>query len=274
MIIFAALKKIKHMKLHSIVVVLAFLVSTACNSTTTNNQLNSDAESNISSMEGTDEKEKEGSTETEVASETSTTEESNTENQLIMEQENSSNSALADGLYAKFEVTKGVILVKLEMEKAPLTVANFVALAEGKMPNNAKEIGTPFYDGLSFHRVISQAQGSGQDFMIQGGDPMGNGMGGPGYNFRDEFHPELKHDVPGVLSMANSGPATNGSQFFITIVPTPWLDGRHSVFGKVVTGIEVVNTTLQGDKINKLTIVRQGAKAKAFDAMETFNSLK
>lgn len=273
------------MKLHSIIVVLAVMVSTACNSTTTNNQMASDSETNINSHEGETSKESDKSETKEesieansesteiVEANAESTEALSTENQPKME-ENNTNAGMEDGLYAKFQVTKGEIMIRLEMEKAPLTVANFVALAEGNMPNNAKEVGTPFYDGLAFHRVISKAQGSGQDFMVQGGDPMGNGMGGPGYSFRDEFHPELKHEVPGVLSMANSGPGTNGSQFFITIVPTPWLDNRHSIFGKVTSGQDIVNSTLQGDKINKVTIIRQGAKAKAFDAMKTFNSLK
>ncbi|MCB9245563.1 MAG: peptidylprolyl isomerase [Flavobacteriales bacterium] len=189
-------------------------------------------------------------------------------------QEENQNNTLADGLYARFTTNRGEILVKLEMERAPLTVANFVALAEGKMPNAARPAGTPFYDGLKFHRVISVANGDGQDFMIQGGDPMGNGMGGPGYNFRDEFHPELRHNQPGMLSMANSGPASNGSQFFITIVPTPWLDNKHSIFGKVVQGQDIVNKTLQGDIMKSVSIERIGDKAKSFDAMATFNSLK
>lgn len=198
---------------------------------------------------------------------------SNSQSLSVMQEENQNNT-LADGLYARFTTNRGEILVKLEMERAPLTVANFVALAEGKMPNAARAAGTPFYDGLKFHRVISVANGDGQDFMIQGGDPMGNGMGGPGYNFRDEFHPELRHNQPGMLSMANSGPASNGSQFFITIVPTPWLDNKHSIFGKVVQGQDIVNKTLQGDIMKSVSIERIGDKAKSFDAMATFNSLK
>jgi len=179
-----------------------------------------------------------------------------------------------EGLYAQFHITEGDVLIKLEMERAPLTTANFVALAEGKMPNKAKEVGTPFYDGLTFHRVISNANGDGQQFMIQGGDPDGNGTGGPGYQFRDEFHPELSHTNPGVLSMANSGKATNGSQFFITLAPTPHLDNGHSIFGKVVEGLDVANRTLQGDKIRWIAIIRVGDAAKDFDALETFNKLK
>jgi peptidylprolyl isomerase len=168
-----------------------------------------------------------------------------------------------DGLFAKIDTTKGTIVVQLEYQKTPLTVTNFVALAEGKM-NAAK--GKPFYDGLKFHRVISRNNGDDQDFMIQGGDPAGNGTGGPGYQFPDEFDTSLRHSVPGVLSMANAGPGTNGSQFFITLVPTPWLDNRHTVFGHVVQGQEIVNNIVQGDKINAITIIRTGAGAKAFKA--------
>jgi cyclophilin family peptidyl-prolyl cis-trans isomerase len=179
-----------------------------------------------------------------------------------------------DGLYAQIAITEGDVLVKLEMDRAPLTVANFVALAEGKMPNTAKELGEPFFDGLTFHRVISLANGDGNDFMIQGGDPDGTGMGGPGYNFRDEFHPELKHNKPGILSMANSGPGTNGSQFFITIVPTPHLDNKHSIFGHVLEGQRFVNQTLQNDKIKYVIIHRIGELAENWDALKVFNELK
>ncbi|MBO6515248.1 MAG: peptidylprolyl isomerase [Bacteroidia bacterium] len=171
-------------------------------------------------------------------------------------------------------ITEGDVLIRLEMEKAPLTVANFVALAEGSMPNNAKKPGEPFFDGLTFHRVISIANGDGNDFMIQGGDPDGSGMGGPGYNFRDEFHPSLQHNQPGKLSMANSGPATNGSQFFITLSPQPHLDNVHSIYGQVVQGLDKVQRTLQGDKIKYVKIIRIGEDAKNFDAMSTFNRLK
>ena len=178
---------------------------------------------------------------------------------------NSKNSNLEKGMYAKINTTKGDILIKLEYEKTPLTVANFVALAEGTMDNKEKDLETPYYDGLKFHRVIA-------DFMIQGGCPDGTGSGGPGYSFADEFHPDLKHDKAGILSMANSGPATNGSQFFITHKETPWLDGKHSVFGHVVEGIDVVNAIVQDDVMNTVTIIREGADAKAFNATKVFKT--
>jgi len=173
---------------------------------------------------------------------------------------------LGDGLFARITTNRGVIIVRLEYQKAPLTVTNFVALAEGRM-DAAR--GKGFYDGLTFHRVISIANGDNQDFMIQGGCPLGNGRGGPGYSFPDEFDSALKHDRPGVLSMANAGPGTNGSQFFITIVPTPHLDGRHTVFGYVVQGQDIVNNTRQGDRIQTITIIRNGAEANAFRADQT-----
>lgn len=170
---------------------------------------------------------------------------------------------MKEGLYAKFITNKGDILVSLTYDKTPGTVGNFVGLAEGKIENAAKPLNTPYYDGLVFHRVIA-------DFMIQGGDPQGTGSGGPGYQFDDEFHPELKHDTPGVLSMANAGPGTNGSQFFITHVETPWLDNKHTVFGKVVEGQDIVDAIQQGDKIEKLEIVRVGETAENWDAVVAF----
>ena len=177
----------------------------------------------------------------------------------------SNNPNINNGMYAKINTTKGDILLKLEYKKTPLTVASFVALAEGDMPNEHKSKGIPYYDELKFHRVIA-------DFMIQGGCPEGNGMGSPGYKFADEFHPDLKHDKGGILSMANSGPATNGSQFFITHKETPWLDGKHSVFGHVVEGMDVVNSIAQDDMINTIRIIREGDDAKSFDAMKIFKS--
>jgi len=171
-----------------------------------------------------------------------------------------------NGIYAKFKTPKGEILVNLEYEKTPGTVGNFVALAEGNLENSAKEQGTPYYDGLKFHRVIP-------DFMIQGGCPSGTGTGGPGYKFDDEIHPDLKHDGPGKLSMANSGPATNGSQFFITHIETPWLDGKHTVFGNVVEGQNIVDAVTQGDEMT-LQIVRIGSEAKAFNAVKHLELLK
>lgn len=173
---------------------------------------------------------------------------------------------LEKGLYAEIITSKGKILVKLEMEKTPLTVANFVGLAEGKIKNKAKKEGVPFYDSLKFHRVIP-------NFMIQGGDPQGNGMGGPGYAFKDECLPELKFDRPGLLAMANSGPRTNGSQFFITHVPTAWLNGKHTIFGTVVTGQDVVNAIQQGDLIIHIKIIRKGKAAKKFKADRVFAEL-
>jgi FKBP-type peptidyl-prolyl cis-trans isomerase len=172
-----------------------------------------------------------------------------------------------NGIYAKFNTTKGTILVNLEFEKTPGTVGNFVALAEGNLENDIKSQGTPYYDGLKFHRVIP-------DFMIQGGCPQGTGTGNPGYKFDDEFHPDLKHDAPGKLAMANSGPATNGSQFYITHVPTPWLDGKHTVFGSVVEGQEIVDAIAQGDEITSLEIVKVGEEAEAFQAVESFRTFE
>ncbi|MDE1207501.1 MULTISPECIES: peptidylprolyl isomerase [Tenacibaculum] len=171
-----------------------------------------------------------------------------------------------NGIYAKFTTPKGDILVNLEYEKTPGTVGNFVALAEGNLENSAKPQGTPYYNGLKFHRVIA-------DFMIQGGCPQGTGTGNPGYKFDDEIHPELKHDAPGKLSMANAGPGTNGSQFFITHVATPWLDGKHTVFGSVVEGQDVVDAIAQDDTMD-VEIIRVGDAAEAFNAVEAFRTFE
>jgi peptidyl-prolyl cis-trans isomerase A (cyclophilin A) len=174
---------------------------------------------------------------------------------------------MENGIYAKFNTTQGAVLVKLEHELTPGTVGNFVALAEGNLENKIKPQGTPYYDGLTFHRVIP-------DFMIQGGCPQGTGTGAPGYKFDDEFHPSLKHDKPGILAMANSGPGTNGSQFYITHVPTSWLDGKHTVFGHTVEGQDVVDAIGQGDILEKLEIVRVGADAEKWNAVEAFRTFE
>src|SRR5690625_7867938 len=164
-------------------------------------------------------------------------------------------TVMQDGIYAKITTDKGIILLELIYQQTPGTVGNFVALAEGNLENKAKPQGQPYFDGLKFHRVIP-------DFMIQGGDPTGTGSGGPGYNFEDEFHADLRHDGPGVLSMANAGPGTNGSQFFITHVATPWLDDKHTVFGKVQEGQHVVDAVEQGDRMEKIEILRIGEEEK------------
>ncbi len=168
-----------------------------------------------------------------------------------------------DGIYAEIETTKGKITLKLEHRKTPVTVANFVSLAEGNNPVVSDQYkGKRFFDGLKFHRVIA-------NFMIQGGDPLGNGSGDPGYKFKDEIT-DLKHSKGGILSMANSGPGTNGSQFFITHKETPWLDGKHTVFGEVTSGMDVVNAIVQNDVINKITIIRKGSEARNFNAPKIF----
>jgi cyclophilin family peptidyl-prolyl cis-trans isomerase len=171
---------------------------------------------------------------------------------------------MQEGIFATFTTNKGNIKVQLYFDKTPGTIGNFIGLAEGSIENNIIPKGTPYYDGLKFHRVIA-------DFMIQGGCPKGTGVGGPGYNFDDEFHPELKHDRPGTLSMANAGPGTNGSQFFITHVATPWLDGKHTVFGHVLEGQEVVDIIAQDDVIKNITIKRIGSVAEAWDAKAAFD---
>jgi FKBP-type peptidyl-prolyl cis-trans isomerase len=172
-------------------------------------------------------------------------------------------SKQADGMYAKFETAKGDIYCVLEFKKTPMTVANFVGLAEGVIKNTAKADGVAYYDSLKFHRVIP-------NFMIQGGCPLGTGTGDPGYKFPDEFDETLKHSGPGILSMANAGPATNGSQFFITHVKTDWLDGKHTVFGHVIQGQAVVDSIKGNDLLKHLVILRKGKEAEAFDAAKVF----
>ncbi|MGB0885466.1 MAG: peptidylprolyl isomerase [Chitinophagales bacterium] len=173
-------------------------------------------------------------------------------------------------MYAQIETDKGTIKIELFYEQTPMTVANFVGLAEGDIENKAKAKGVPFYDGLKFHRVISKGNGDAQDFMVQGGDPQGTGMGDPGYKFPDEFVDTLGFDEPYLLAMANSGPGTNGSQFFITVAATTWLNQKHTIFGKVVEGQDVLNTIKQGDVMNKVTIIREGKEAKKFNAAKVF----
>ena len=174
-------------------------------------------------------------------------------------------SKLKDGLYAEIQTSKGTILLELEYKKAPITVANFVTLAEGTntfVSENYKN--KPLYNGLKFHRVL-------ENFMIQGGDPLGNGTGDAGYTFKDEFT-DLKFDKGGLLAMANSGPSTNSSQFFITHLETPWLNNKHTIFGHVIEkGMDVVNTIAQDDAINSIKIIRKGDNAKKFDAVKIFS---
>lgn len=175
-------------------------------------------------------------------------------------------SSSTDGLFAEIETAKGKIVIRLEYQKTPITVANFVSLAEGKntFVTDEKLKGKPYYDGLKFHRVI-------KDFMIQGGDPAGNGSGGAGYSFKDEIVPEFVFDKAGILAMANSGPATNSSQFFITHKDTPWLNGKHTIFGYLVSGQNVVDAIAQDDVMNKIKIIRKGKQAQAFDAVKVFS---
>ena len=184
---------------------------------------------------------------------------------LILNSCNMNNySDLSDGLYANINTNKGNIIVELYYDQVPITVSNFIALSEGNHPVVDDEFsGKRYYDGLKFHRVID-------NFMIQGGDPTGTGSGGPGYQFDDEFNDQLTHSGPGILSMANAGPGTNGSQFFITHVETPWLNGKHSVFGKLKSGQEVVDQIEQEDIIKKIDIIRIGDSAEKFNAPKVF----
>lgn len=170
-----------------------------------------------------------------------------------------------EGIFAEIATSKGNIYIQLEYEKTPVTVANFITLAEGTNSQVSANLkGKPFYNGIIFHRVIN-------DFMIQGGDPQGNGQGGPGYKFKDEIT-DAKFDKAGILAMANAGAGTNGSQFFITHKETPWLTGKHTIFGYVKRGQDVVNSIVQNDVINKITIVRNGSAAKKFDAVKVFDA--
>lgn len=196
---------------------------------------------------------------------------------IKMNVEKETYEGLQDGLYANFQTSKGNMIVKFEDQKSPVTVANFVGLAEGKIENKSKTKGVPFYDGTIFHRVI-------KDFMIQGGDPQGTGMGDPGYKFEDEKN-DLQHTGKGILSMANSGPNTNGSQFFITEVATPWLDGKHTIFGKVVKGEEVIDAIANVEKgpqdkprtdvvLEKVSVFSKGDQYKNYDAAQVFTEGK
>ena len=174
---------------------------------------------------------------------------------------------MKEGVYAKITTDKGNILLSLHYRLTPGTVANFIGLVEGNIDNTFKSKDEPFYNGLKFHRVIP-------DFMIQAGCPLGTGTGDPGYKFDDEFHKDLKHNKPGILSMANSGKATNGSQFFITHIPTDWLDNKHTIFGEVVEGQDVVDQIQQNDLMNTIEILRKGENAVNWNALEVFNEFK
>ncbi|MDA8773785.1 peptidylprolyl isomerase [Chlamydiia bacterium] len=165
----------------------------------------------------------------------------------------------SNGVFAIMKTSKGEIILQLEYEKTPITVANFIGLADGRIKTDRTQEGEGFYNGIKFHRVID-------DFMVQAGCPFGKGTGGPGYTFDDEINTDLKHDKPGVLSMANAGPGTNGSQFFITHIETPWLDGKHTVFGEVVSGMDVVNKIKQDDVIDTVSIKRTGV-GRDFNAL-------
>tara|TARA_B100000768_G_C11281509_1_gene378903 strand:- start:2084 stop:3007 length:924 start_codon:yes stop_codon:yes gene_type:complete len=174
---------------------------------------------------------------------------------------------MKEGIYAKIITNKGNVLLFLHYKLTPGTVANFIGLAEGKIDNSFRLKDEPFYNGLNFHRVIP-------DFMVQAGCPLGTGTGDPGYKFDDEFHPDLKHDKPGILSMANSGKATNGSQFFITHIPTDWLDNKHTVFGEVYEGQDVVNKIEQNDLMEKIEIIRIGKDAQKWSSVDVFDVFK
>ncbi|MCM4168985.1 hypothetical protein KCTC52924_00250 [Arenibacter antarcticus] len=188
----------------------------------------------------------------------------------------SKHAELGDGIFADITTNKGEIILKLEYEKTPLTVANFISLAEGKSPFVSDSLkGKKYYDGIIFHRVI-------KDFMIQSGDPTGTGSGNPGYKFKDEINDSLRHNKAGILSMANAGPITNGSQFFITHKETPFLDGKHTVFGNVVAGMDVVDSianvqTAEADRpvtevvMNSVEIIRNGKEARKFDAVKVMS---
>jgi len=165
---------------------------------------------------------------------------------------------LNDGVYARLNTEKGIIIMSLFYKQAPLSVANFVGLAEGTIKNNEKDVGVPFYDGVLFHRVVN-------DFVIQTGDPQGDGEGGPGYSFPIEINHKLKHNTPGTLGMArDNNPDSNGSQFYITHRPTPHLDESYIVFGRVVKGMDVVNKIVKGDKLNNVKIIRIGKEAESY----------